>query len=268
MEADFNRSVVKWVVLETPVPEENIVAAARIDSSTARVSYLCASPTISIEDYQQLISSSSNGPSVGDKLNLYKYRLVLLVARLEAVARNMSRSVLVIEAPQWRIDLENILTGAIDNNGNSNGLGYEELSGNSWPEDKQYQLSKPTMVFDYHKQLSNNSGQGFKASVSIDSLMNNDVSPLDSLVSMLTSLDSSCNVVSDKIPSDSEKLEIDVIDLNNISIEGISTGDLGASDSNMPSAEMSGLMETLFRGLHEMYDNVNNVGHNNEYVEK
>jgi N-acetylglutamate synthase-like GNAT family acetyltransferase len=115
---------VKWLVLETPVPEEAIVGAARLKHDSSRnghVDCFCVSSPCSEET----------------KIAVMKR----LLSKVETVCYNLGLRSCILEAPQWRTDLEALFSQC----------GYEERSGHMWPEDRQDQLLKPTMVLEYHK---------------------------------------------------------------------------------------------------------------------
>jgi N-acetylglutamate synthase-like GNAT family acetyltransferase len=115
---------VKWLVLETPVPEEAIVGAARLKHDSFRnghVDCFCVSSPCSEEA----------------KIAVMKR----LLSKVETVCYNLGLRSCILEAPQWRTDLEALFSQC----------GYEERSGHIWPEDRQDQLLKPTMVLEYHK---------------------------------------------------------------------------------------------------------------------
>lgn len=114
---------IKWLVLETPAPEELIVGAARLRYDAARngsVDIFCAT-----------------GNSEDMKVSVMK-RLLSVV---ESVAYNIGLRCLMLEAAQWRTDLDSLFTSC----------GYVENSGHIWPEEKQHLLTRPTMVLQYLK---------------------------------------------------------------------------------------------------------------------
>jgi hypothetical protein len=115
---------VKWLVLETPVPEEAIVGAARLKHDSSRnghVDCFCVSSPCSEEARIAVMKR--------------------LLSKVETVCYNLGLRSCILEAPQWRTDLEALFSHC----------GYEERSGHIWPEDRQDQLLKPTMVLEYHK---------------------------------------------------------------------------------------------------------------------
>lgn len=116
---------VKWLLLETPVPEEQLVAALRLRRGSDQagcIDILCAAGDAAVQDRM--------------------LRRLLLIA--ETVSFNLGLKKTIVQVPEWREDLEQLLKS----------LSYRQLSGCAWPQEKQHQLSKPTMLLDYHKTLS------------------------------------------------------------------------------------------------------------------
>jgi len=116
---------VRWLVLETPVPEEQLVAALRLrqgPDKTGCIDALCAAGDVTVRQHV--------------------LRRLLLIA--ETVSFNLGLRKTIVQVPEWREDLEQLLKL----------LGYHQLSGSAWPQEKLHQLSKPTMLLDYHKALS------------------------------------------------------------------------------------------------------------------
>jgi hypothetical protein len=115
---------VKWLVLETPVPEELIVGAARLRFDAlrnGRVDCFCASAESGQEAQTAIMKR--------------------LLSKVETVCYSAGMRSCVVEAPQWRTDLEALYTEC----------GYAELSGHIWPEERQGELLRPTMVLEFHK---------------------------------------------------------------------------------------------------------------------
>jgi len=128
---DCNTAHTQWIVMETPVPEEQVVGAARLllgrvfDSSngsgpkTAVVDMLASVP----DTQQQSVRSQ-------------------MLAQVERVAVGQGAEVLIVEVIQHRTDLQDWLEAC----------GYEELGGRACEEDG---LIRATMVFEFHKNLRN-----------------------------------------------------------------------------------------------------------------
>lgn len=128
LEADFNTTSTKWIVFETPVPEENIVGACRLlcdhQSDTVVVDIICADG------------------EAGVRNNIVRD----LVKRVEVISMNMGIRTAIVQIPQWRSDLQDCAISC----------GFEELGGHLWPADKQPQLIKATMVLEFRKKFSGN----------------------------------------------------------------------------------------------------------------
>mmetsp|Transcript_21839 Transcript_21839/g.36543 ORF Transcript_21839/g.36543 Transcript_21839/m.36543 type:complete len:373 (-) Transcript_21839:1377-2495(-) len=138
IEKDLVGMPVKWLVLETPVPEELIVAAARLQYDSThndgRVDILCASAgTTSAGDNTNRDANTGNA--------LQNSLLRQIISKVETVAFTIGLRSVIMEIPQWRTDLQHVVEQC----------GYIELSGYIWPEHKQEQLTKPTMILEYHK---------------------------------------------------------------------------------------------------------------------
>jgi len=128
---DCNTSHTQWIVMETAVPEEQVVGAARLllgrlfdagdggGPKTAVVDMLACIP----DTQQQSVRSQ-------------------MLAQLERVAVGQGAEVLVVEVVQHRTDTQEWLETC----------GYEELGGRACEEDG---LIKATMVFEFHKNLRN-----------------------------------------------------------------------------------------------------------------
>ncbi len=112
-------------MLETAVPEEILVAAARlkVDKDVGRVyvDIICAAGSCSAQD---LI-------------------LKLLLSKIESISFNFGVHKVVVGVSQWRSDVHQSLSD----------FGYTELSGHAWPTEKQGELLKHTMILEFHKQL-------------------------------------------------------------------------------------------------------------------
>jgi len=199
----------KWLVLETPMPEELIVGAARVKYDSARngrVDVFCVA-----------------GADADTKLSIMKQ----LLSKVETVCYNIGLRSCIVEAAQWRTDLEELFTSC----------GYEEASGHIWPEDRHHELSKPTMVLEYHKVFGAASSNVMTAAgadsgmllpttevefvVTEDSVLGND--PAGDLVSQLSAL-------------------------NDLTIERTGTNDAASKNGTMPA-----LFESLFAALHAEY---------------
>eukprot|EP01038_Epipyxis_sp_PR26KG_P007047 gene7047-9622_t len=123
VEEDLDKSNVRWLVLETPYPDETIVAALRLrtnkNTDRIEIELLCA---------------------IGD-INVQEKILGYLLKKVEGIAHHFLISTLVVSITQWDIDLDKILTN----------VGYEELGGSL---DSSPDVLKPTMILEYHKKLT------------------------------------------------------------------------------------------------------------------
>lgn len=115
----------RWIVLETPVPEELVVACARLDMGKVMIG-----DSKAIVDLMAFVEDTQS-TSTKDQM----------LVQLERIAKSQNIKVLVIEVSQHRLDIQEWLEMC----------GYEELGGRA-SEDENY--LKPTMVFEFHKDLS------------------------------------------------------------------------------------------------------------------
>jgi len=110
----------RWILLETPVPEEQVVAAVRLSLHEGErkglVDVICA---------------------LGDNRAVYNQ----LLARVENIARGLGITKLVIEVVQWNEGLFDWLCSC----------GYVDNAGR---ECKDEHLLKPTMILEMHKDLT------------------------------------------------------------------------------------------------------------------
>lgn len=195
MESDLLSMPVKWLVLETPVPEEIIVGAARLRYDSARngkVDCFC-------------VSNSDEGM----KATIMRK----LLSTVETVCYNIGLRSCILEAAQWRTDLDAMFTEC----------GYEEMSGHIWPESRQQELTKPTMLLEFHKV--------FPAPVA--------TSPSPTAAPAIT-----VPVVSE---TSTEETELGA--LSDLQVEAVPSC---ASGAEAPS-NMAQLMDTLFAALHVEY---------------
>lgn len=121
MEQEIQRpGAARWVVLETPAPEETTAAAARI-----RISPQENKATIDIF----AVSSDED-------------RVQFLV-RIESLVRSLGISRLVFQCPHWRADVQEWLEAS----------GYSDRGGFAWPEDLRHQVLRHTMVLEYEREV-------------------------------------------------------------------------------------------------------------------
>ena len=138
--ADCDKANVRWIVMETPVPEEAVVGAARmtfkpaggvgsdIDDTKAGKAVVCVDVCIYYPD--------SDSRSVRSQM----------LAQLERIAVGHGAEVIIMECMQHRVDVQDWLESC----------GYQELGGRICEESG---LIKPTMVFEFHKNLRTSRAQ-------------------------------------------------------------------------------------------------------------
>ena len=109
----------RWIVLESPPPIENIVAATRLklprDQSSAVVDIFTAEIPSDMDAF---------------------------FTRILAIVRSFGFTSLVIQIPQWRDDLQD---WAASN-------GFEDCGGYEWPQETSQNLLKHTMILEYRVQ--------------------------------------------------------------------------------------------------------------------
>ena len=195
------------------MPEELIVGAARVKYDAARngrVDVFCVA-----------------GADADTKLSIMKQ----LLSKVETVCYNLGLRSCIVEAAQWRTDLEELF----------NSCGYEEASGHIWPEDRQHELTKPTMVLEYHKVFgatSSSSSSSVMTTAGMDSGM---LLPTTEVEFVLTDE----GVVGEDPAGD---LVNQLTALNDLTIERTGTNDVAGKDGTMPA-----LFESLFAALHAEY---------------
>lgn len=152
---DCSSSKSRWIVLETPAPEETMVAAVRLSlvESERRcvIDVICA---------------------LGEHFAVYNQ----LLARVENVARGVGIVNMVIEVVQWNEPMFEWLSSC----------GYQDNAGREY---KAENLLKPTMLLDMHKDLTrsvaavgNARGDWIETSESLDDLLDGlDLSSVEQL---------------------------------------------------------------------------------------
>jgi hypothetical protein len=125
IEKDCSSANLRWIVMETPLPEEIVVATARLSMAA-----VMAGESKIIVDLIAF-AEDTESTSVRDQM----------LVQVERVGRSQGIKTLVIEISQHREDLQTWLESC----------GYEELGGRM-SEDESY--IKPTMIFEYHKDLT------------------------------------------------------------------------------------------------------------------
>lgn len=211
----------KWIVLETPVPEEKIVGAARFTLRADKISYadiVCADAESSSEI------------------------LKILLLKVEHIAFSHGLDKVIFGIPQWRSDLEDMLLAA----------GYCEQSGHIWPEDKSHELLKPTMILEYHKSLYSNQSKVVQAPESFDFSTSSSNAYLDgSLLNKLETVSEEACFGEAKpgmYYNEDGVLCID-FEVDEISEAPTATAQKGKEEN------MESLIENLFSALHKSFDN-------------
>lgn len=183
VEKDCWSANLRWIVLETPLPDEIVVSAARMSMAAV----MAGESKIIVDLFA--FAEDTDSTSVKDQM----------LVQIERVARSQGIKFLVMEASQHREDLHTWLEAC----------GYAELGGRM-STDENY--LKPTMVFEYHKDLtkpSNIVSRGASAAVAV---------PAASLADNLNDLD---------------------------------LGSAEILTSQAPEGGMAGLMGDLFSALHK-----------------
>lgn len=215
----------RWLVLETPAPEEIVVGAARLRYDAARNGRV-----------------DCFGVAQGSELEAAIGRM--LVSKLETVCYNTGLRSCIIEAAQWRTDLEGLLTAC----------GYEEQSGHIWPEDRQAELLKPTMVLEYHKVFptittsTRDTGSGSLAVKNAQTLTVEE-GGADALLEALAAMQAVTVEAAEVGSGSAEGVATAVTKSSSDSLGGSSDGSAGVERA----ASMPQLLNTLFAALHAEY---------------
>jgi hypothetical protein len=138
LEAECGSMGTRWVVLETPVPQEDIVAAARIDCISAEgatVSSICVHKD-STEDIRSKV-------------------LTVLLSKIESVVRSHGAGNITVEVTQWQESLCDWLSSR----------GYSEMGGYMIDDNS---LTKPTMMLTYKLSFSPSSADVVSSSAGAD----------------------------------------------------------------------------------------------------
>ena len=118
----------RWLVLETPAPEEDVVAAARFTL-----------------DFERKLSVVDILCSIGGDDEMRGFRLSAIVKKLENIVLGHSFKSIILEVSSWRSDVQEQL----------NSLGYRDCGGRLY--DEEHSLMKPTMILEYRKELNDKS---------------------------------------------------------------------------------------------------------------
>lgn len=218
IETDCSSFTVRWIVFESPYPEEDILACARLtllNSSTERkgvVNYFCV-PTSS--DHKDMLHQ-------------------LVISKVEIVCRSQGYTQLVYELPQWREDLHESLSR----------FGYTDNGGRCWPEEQSHMITKPTMILEFEKDLRIPAPPSPPPPpcrlVQIDN------------ISATENIEPTSANVSDSASRSSELLREDLLE----AVVGIDGSAVDAEEAAAASGNdiMSGLLKDLIGALHSEYD--------------
>lgn len=131
---DMDSPSTRWIVLETPRPEEIIVAALRIsverrsedESSLAIIDlFSCQEPS------GQFIVRN------------------MILKRAEAVCSSLCCEKIVFKIPHWSEERQNWIESR----------GYVDCGGHAWPEDRLDEITRHTMLLSFQKSLVFNDNQ-------------------------------------------------------------------------------------------------------------
>jgi hypothetical protein len=117
---DMETPSLQWLVLETPRPEEIIVAAVRIKFETG----LHTSRKATID-----IFGSANNLDIKNSM----------LARIERICKSQGCSKIVFEVPHWTLDTQDWLSTN----------GYCDLGGYEWPSELQHKIFKHTVILQF-----------------------------------------------------------------------------------------------------------------------
>jgi hypothetical protein len=128
----------RWIVLENPSPDEDIVAAARFlldtEKKSAVVDLIC---------------------SIGDDIDTRNWRYCALLKKLESIVRSHSCLSVLIEITNWRTDSQDLVTS----------VGYVDSGGRLDESQRSLSFLKQTMVLEFKKEFLPMEKQSEKAIV-------------------------------------------------------------------------------------------------------
>lgn len=197
--SDCSQASCRWIVLETPRPEELVVAAVRLlmipKENKAIIDLICSIPLPN--NISEVTKSDSSEPFSG----LCRSISSQLLAKTENIARGHGMDWLIIEVSQYREDIMDWVSEC----------GYEDKGGHMWPSNKPCGsgLSKPCMLLEFQKDLrirsinDENSRMLFPISLS-----SNSTKPENKINNNLT------NKISD-IPFDDSEVEAQIFSTGN-----------------------------------------------------
>ncbi len=235
--SDINGSEIKWVVLETPSPDEDVVACARMklkkDNNKIKSCFIDVLCSISLENDE----------------NSKKQYYSDLRLKLETIGQSHGMNEIHIQIPQWRSDEMTWL-------GES---GYKDYGGESWPEAKSdEQIWCHTMLLKYRKVL--NAAPKTQSKVMASPALATTASSSSATKATTTTTTTTANVSSSSISSiitgggvDLSDLTITEIGINeneNTDASEITTAATTTSSSQEP---MQSLLDSLFTALRKEY---------------
>lgn len=116
----------RWIVLENPSPDQDIVAAARflldIEKKSAVVDIIC---------------------SIGDDVDTRNWRYCALLKKLESIVRSHSCLSVLIEITNWRTDSQDLVSR----------VGYVDSGGRLDESPRSLSFLKQTMVLEFKKEF-------------------------------------------------------------------------------------------------------------------
>lgn len=152
-------------MLETPSPEESVVAAARLhlDSSkkAAVIDYLC---------------------SIGDSIDELNGRFSMLLTKIESIAYSQNYQNVLLHISSWRDDIQRLLTAAH----------YADIGGCLDESHASLSYTKPSMILCFKKEL-----KPFHSSSNITTITKQKVYPSQTLKECSADILVECSSVND-----------------------------------------------------------------------
>ena len=131
VESDLRAATVRWVLLETPRPEEAVVACARLcfeTSKNVKFGKTCSVSTLA---------------AVGGTDERKQVRYHYLLHKMESVAQAQGAETLLVHVPMWR-EGESLWLSS---------KGYSDVGGDPWPTAKASQVNVPAVIIAHKKSL-------------------------------------------------------------------------------------------------------------------
>jgi hypothetical protein len=136
---ELKQSEMKWIVLETPYPAEEMVAFARFFADSAE---RCA----------QVVTFGA----IGDSDEQRETRLKFILHKVEHIASSQRLLYIRIRIAQWDSRCQQLVES----------LGFVDNSGGEWPEDEAEMIWVPTMLLNFSKRIPNGSGSTVGSKIS------------------------------------------------------------------------------------------------------